>query len=115
MDAEKNAGEAQGETMSWTFAIDEAAMKDGSMASVFPRGLNILMVREGGEVFALEGKCAHMACPLASGSLDGYILTCPCHDWKFDIRTGQFLDAAELGIAVYPVKSDNGKLYVDIG
>jgi 3-phenylpropionate/trans-cinnamate dioxygenase ferredoxin subunit len=56
-----------------------------------------------------------MACPLISGALEGHTLTCSCHDWRFDIRTGRFLDAAELGVAVYPAKSEAGKLFVSLG
>ncbi len=66
-------------------------------------------------MYALEGKCVHMACPLFGGTLDGYTLTCPCHDWRFDIRTGQFLDAPELALACYEVKSEDGKLSVARG
>ena len=48
-------------------------------------------------------------------NLAGYTLTCPCHDWRFDVRTGRFLDAPELAIAVYPTKSEAGKLFVNLG
>ena len=47
--------------------------------------------------------------------LSGHTLSCSCHDWRFDIRTGRFLDAAELGLAVYPTKSEEGKLFVSLG
>jgi len=30
------------------------------------------------------------------------VITCPCHDWRFDVRTGEFLDAPEVRLAVYP-------------
>ena len=65
-------------------------------------------------MYAVSGSCAHMACPLALGVLDGHTLTCACHDWRFDIRTGRFLDAPELGLATYEVKSDGGKLFVSL-
>jgi 3-phenylpropionate/trans-cinnamate dioxygenase ferredoxin subunit len=55
-----------------------------------------------------------MACPLFTGKLSGFTITCPCHDWRFDVRTGKFLDAPELGIAVFPVKSEAGKVFVKI-
>jgi phenylpropionate dioxygenase-like ring-hydroxylating dioxygenase large terminal subunit len=44
--------------------------------------------------------------PLFTGTLEGHTLTCPCHDWRFDVRTGRFLEAPELGLAVYPTKSE---------
>jgi 3-phenylpropionate/trans-cinnamate dioxygenase ferredoxin subunit len=56
-----------------------------------------------------------MACPLFIGELNGFTLTCRCHDWRYDIRTGRFIDAPELGLTVYPVKSEAGKLFVSLG
>jgi nitrite reductase/ring-hydroxylating ferredoxin subunit len=84
------------------------------MTPVYPQGLHVVLARVNGTVFAVSGKCAHLACPLSAGALDGYTLTCGCHDWRFDIRTGRFLDAPELGIPVYPTKSEAGKLYVGV-
>jgi nitrite reductase/ring-hydroxylating ferredoxin subunit len=55
-----------------------------------------------------------MACPLYTGTLEGNILTCPCHDWRFNIKTGEFLDAAELRLEMYQTKSENGTLFVKL-
>jgi 3-phenylpropionate/trans-cinnamate dioxygenase ferredoxin subunit len=85
------------------------------MAPVYPSGLNVVIARVGGAVYAVSGKCAHMGCPLSAGAMDGPTLTCSCHDWRFDVRTGRFVDAPELGLAIYPTKSDAGKLFVGIG
>ena len=100
--------------MTWIFVMEEISLPEGGMAPVYPLGINLVLARVGGTVYAVSGKCAHMACPLFKGNLDGYTLTCPCHDWRFDIRTGRFLDAPELGVAVYPVKSEAGKLLVSL-
>src|SRR6185295_8052289 len=27
-------------------------------------------------------------CPLFTGTLDGQTLVCPCHDWRYDVTTG---------------------------
>ena len=80
----------------WIYAMDEAALPEGGMASAYPRRVHILLTRVGGDVYAVSGKCAHMACPLVAGFLEGPTLTCPCHDWRFDVRSGQFLDEPEL-------------------
>jgi nitrite reductase/ring-hydroxylating ferredoxin subunit len=85
------------------------------MAPVYPLGVNVVLARVSGTVHAVSGKCAHMACPLFSGTLDGRTLTCPCHDWRFDVTTGRFLDAPELAVAVYAVRSEGGKLFVGLG
>jgi 3-phenylpropionate/trans-cinnamate dioxygenase ferredoxin subunit len=88
---------------------------EGHMTPVYPLGVNVLLVRVGGAVYAVSGKCAHMACPLSGGRLEGYTVVCGCHDWRFDVRTGKFLDAPELGLTVYPTMLEAGKLFVNLG
>jgi 3-phenylpropionate/trans-cinnamate dioxygenase ferredoxin subunit len=100
--------------MTWTYVMEETALPEGGLAAVYPQGINVVIARVGGTVYAVSGKCAHMACPLYGGMLEGHTLTCPCHDWRFDIRTGRFLDAPELGLAVYPTKSEGGRLFVSL-
>jgi 3-phenylpropionate/trans-cinnamate dioxygenase ferredoxin subunit len=94
--------------------MEETALTEGSMAPVYPLGVNVVIARVDGTLYAVSGKCAHMACPLFTGNLYGFTLTCRCHDWRYDIRTGRFIDAPELGLAVYPVKAEAGKLFISL-
>ena len=98
----------------WTYVFDEPTLLESHMLASYPMGVNVLLARVGGIIYAVSGMCPHMACPLFTGRLDGYIITCPCHDWHFDIRTGKFLDASELGVAIYSTKSEDGKVYVSL-
>jgi 3-phenylpropionate/trans-cinnamate dioxygenase ferredoxin subunit len=100
--------------MDWIYVFDEASLPEGHMVPAWPLGVNILMARVQGVVYAVSGRCAHMACPLFTGKLDGYTITCPCHDWRYDIRTGKFLDANELGLEIYSIKSEDGKVFVNL-
>ncbi len=81
---------------------------------VYPKGVGVLLVRLGDDLHAVANKCVHMACPLESGLLDGAILACPCHEWRFDVRTGEFLDAPELKIATFPTRVEDGKVLVQL-
>ena len=91
-----------------------AKLKDAGLTPAFPKGLPVLLIKRGGEVFALENRCAHMGCPLALGSLDGDVLTCPCHDWRFDIRDGKFLDAPELSLRTYKTMISEGRIFIEV-
>jgi nitrite reductase/ring-hydroxylating ferredoxin subunit len=88
----------------WVPVMDEASLPEGGLKAAYPRGLNVVVARVDGAVYAVSGACPHMGCPLFTGSLSGGILTCPCHDWRFDVRTDEFLDAPELRLTVYPVR-----------
>ncbi|HBA60829.1 MAG TPA: tRNA-(guanine-N1)-methyltransferase [Elusimicrobia bacterium] len=91
-----------------------AQLRDPGLAPTFPKGLPVLLIKKNGALFALENRCPHLGCPLTLGSLDGDVLTCPCHDWRFDIRSGRFLDAPELGLKIYRTRIAEGKIFVEV-
>jgi len=107
------AGEISTTAHGWTQVLDDIALLEGRMAPVYPLGVNVVLARVGGAVYAVSGTCAHMACPLFMGRLEGYTIVCSCHDWR--VRTGRFLNAPELGLTVYPTKLEAGKLFVSLG
>lgn len=94
--------------------IDDYEVKEGSMKLVNVGGKNILLAKYNGEVFGVSNQCSHMGCSLAMGKLNGYIVTCPCHGWSFDIRTGQSLTRKNRNLVSYECKIDNGKLHVKL-
>ena len=98
----------------WIYVMDESSLPDGSMSAVYPKGVNVLLAKVQGKIYALDGKCAHMGCPLFFGSLSGHTLTCPCHDWRFNIMTGEFIDTKQLKLKVYAARAENGKLFVNL-
>ena len=100
--------------MNWTYVLEDSSLPEGQMTAAYPLGVNVVLARVSGKIYAISGKCAHMACPLFTGKLEGYNVTCPCHDWRFDVRTGAFLDAPELRLPVYPTRSEAGRLSIQL-
>lgn len=41
-----------------------------------------------GCVYALDNTCPHAGGPLGEGSVEGELVECPWHGWKFNIKTG---------------------------
>jgi len=54
-------------------------------------GRPVALFNVDGEIFALDNTCPHAGGPLGEGTLDGEIVTCPWHGWKFNVRTGDCL------------------------
>ncbi|MBP2029837.1 3-phenylpropionate/trans-cinnamate dioxygenase ferredoxin subunit [Methanohalophilus levihalophilus] len=102
------------EEENWTLAAQESELKDDRKA-ISLNGQNILLIRKDDEIFAVENRCIHMNCKFTRGELNGYNLKCPCHDWEFDIRSGEMTVASELKLAVYPAKIDSGTIYIEMG
>jgi len=77
-------------------------------------GTDILIVRAGALTYAYQALCPHETIPLEQGVHDGSVLTCLEHLWQFDLRTGGPLGDAECGLTGYPLKEEQGTLYVEI-
>jgi 3-phenylpropionate/trans-cinnamate dioxygenase ferredoxin component len=66
-----------------------------------------------GEFFAFADVCTHDDGPVAEGELDEYIIECPRHGAKFDIRTGKARQLpAVTPIPVYAVKVEGDTVLV---
>ena len=52
------------------------------------RGIEVGLFRVGEEVYAMENRCPHAGDPLSEGLLEGPVVFCRAHGWKFDVRTG---------------------------
>jgi 3-phenylpropionate/trans-cinnamate dioxygenase ferredoxin subunit len=66
------------EDTNWVMATNESALK-ANRAAVSINGKNILVIKKGEGIFAIENRCFHMNCRLTLGELNGYRLKCPCH------------------------------------
>lgn len=66
-----------------------------------------------GELYALSNRCSHSRGPLADGVIHGCEVTCPFHEGRFDLRTGQALQApAIVDVAAYEVRVVDGQVHV---
>ena len=76
-------------------------------------GLRLLVANSGDEYFAYQAICPHQEVPLCEGLYDGAVLTCHQHLWQWDIRTGAPIGLAEAPLQFFPVKVEDGQLYVE--
>lgn len=76
-------------------------------------GLKVLVANAGDEFFAYQAICPHQEVALCEGLYDGSVLTCHQHLWQWDIRTGAPLGLAEAPLEVFPLKVEEGKIYVE--
>ena len=95
-------------------SIKENELKEGQMKAVRLKGKPILLVRQGSEIFALSNYCPHMGCTFQAGILKDYLVMCPCHGWKFDIRNGQYIENKQTILQTYQCRIEDGKILVEI-
>jgi len=58
---------------------------DGADLQMFEvKGMRITVAKVNGAFYAFDDTCTHLQCSLAEGTLDGSVVTCPCHGSQFD-------------------------------
>src|ERR1700733_7792247 len=73
----------------------------------------VLLVRSGAEIFAIEAQCSHYHGPLAEGLVVGHAVRCPWHHACFDLRSGEAVRAPALSpLACWRVEQRDGQIFV---
>jgi nitrite reductase/ring-hydroxylating ferredoxin subunit/(2Fe-2S) ferredoxin len=106
------AAEGRPSDPAWTRVCASAEVPANGMKEFAVDGVNILVVHTGDAFVALQAMCPHEAVPLETGLHDGCVLTCLEHMWQFDLRTGAPMGDAQEGLKGYPLKEEEGALYV---
>ncbi len=97
--------------------IDIAALND-----IPRRGARVVKTRLGcvavfrtddDQVFAIDDTCPHKKGPLSEGIVHGASVTCPLHNWVFDLKTGMAQGADEGQVATFGAKVQDGRVLLD--
>ena len=92
--------------------IDDIPLRGARLVKT-PVGCIAIFRTADAEVFAASDMCPHRAGPLSDGIVHGQKVTCPLHNWVFDLNTGQALGGDQGQIATYPVRLDGGRILLD--
>jgi nitrite reductase (NADH) small subunit len=62
------------------------------------------------QVFAIENRCAHKGGPLVEGIVHGASVTCPLHNWVYDLETGKAVGADIGQVRTFAVRIVDGRI-----
>ncbi len=75
--------------------------------------INIALFRgKDDTVFAIKDSCPHKQGPLSQGIMHGHSVTCPLHNWKIDLTSGEAMGADEGCTNVFETKIEKGIVYL---
>ncbi|MGE5379421.1 MAG: Rieske (2Fe-2S) protein [Candidatus Saccharibacteria bacterium] len=92
----------------------------GKMVKFDVLGHTTLLANVNGTYYAMDGMCSHAMGDLSRGKLDGFVIECPRHQWRFDIRSGKLVGGpseplpANKDLRAYPVSVHDDCVYVDM-
>jgi nitrite reductase/ring-hydroxylating ferredoxin subunit len=99
------------------------------------KDVNLVLVKLGGMVHALENRCPHLGLPIGRGKIEHGEIVCPFHGSRFSLVTGQNTDwvSAVAGVKIpawsrallslgrkpqpvrtFPVSVEGQDVYVDV-
>src|SRR6201746_993921 len=74
---------------------------------------DVLLVRSGSEIVAIDAHCSHYHGPLAEGLVVGESVRCPWHHACFDLRSGEATRAPALTpLAVWQVEHEGDRILI---
>jgi nitrite reductase/ring-hydroxylating ferredoxin subunit/uncharacterized membrane protein len=90
-----------------------ADLKVGEPSEADAKGVPILLVNTGSQVYALHDTCVHLGCSLATGSLKEDSIVCPCHGSQFDLLNGRVINGpATMPQPHFEVRNEGGMIEV---
>ena len=78
-------------------------------------GKDLALFNVDGAFYAIDNACIHRGGPLGEGDLDGRIVLCPWHAWRWDVTTGANANNPAVKMACYPVVVEDGDVFVELG
>ena len=77
-------------------------------------GKTLALFNVGGTYHAIDNICSHRGGPLGEGDLDGTIVACPWHAWRWDVTTGANANNPAVSVACFPVTVEQGEIFVEL-
>lgn len=84
------------------------------MLEVSVAGKALFVVKYKGHLYCAQNRCPHEDIKLTLGCLKGNRIKCSLHGYSFDLTTGDSAEAEVDNMQVYPVKQENGQIYIKL-
>ncbi len=97
-------------------ACSLAELRESGRKVVAVDGRSVGLFLSGERVYALENKCPHAGGPLAEGKLEGLVVECPDHGWKYNVSNGEgrTLLAKPVPARAFRTSVEDGQIWIEV-
>ena len=100
--------------MNFVKVTSTSDLKPGENKVFNVNGTEVALFNIDGEFFAINNTCLHRGGPLGEGFLEGDVVTCPWHGWRFNVKTGVSPVVPTAKVETYKVKVESNDILVAI-
>lgn len=94
--------------------VEKTDLNPGECTVVEVEGKTVALFNVDGTYYAIDNTCLHRGGPLGEGELEGNVVTCPWHGWRWDVTTGANANNPSVKVACFPVKVEGTSVFVEI-
>jgi nitrite reductase/ring-hydroxylating ferredoxin subunit len=94
----------------WRDVMAEADIADGEVQRVECATRTVFVYREGAAFKVYDSHCPHQVTNIPHLALEGKTLTCPKHEWKFDITTGACIAKGKHPLKAFETQVEGGRV-----
>jgi nitrite reductase/ring-hydroxylating ferredoxin subunit len=106
--------EGQGMPGSRVRVAEISQIPAGTARVVEASGHTLALCNVEGAFYAVDNLCPHRGGPLGEGDLQGAVLMCPWHAWRWDVTTGANVNNPALRLACFPVAVEGQGIFVEL-
>lgn len=100
----------------WVDAMAADDLPQGDVVAVEVAGRDIAVYGIDGAPYATDNVCTHGQARLSDGFILGHEIECPLHQGRFDVRDGRpTCEPATDALRCYPIRVQDGRVWVDVG
>lgn len=89
-------------------------LRPGEGRVVEASGAPLALFNVAGTYYAIDNSCPHRGGPLGEGDLDGTVVTCPWHAWRWDVTTGANANNPAVRTSCFAVTVEAGEIFVEL-
>ena len=87
---------------------------EGEGRVVEAEGRTLALFNVGGAFYAIDNTCPHRGGPLGEGDVEGRVVSCPWHAWRWDVTTGGNANNPAVTVACYRVSVEGSSVFVEL-
>ena len=96
----------------YTAVASSDFVQEGRPSTFRVEGRNIAVYRDEGALYAIDSACTHEDGPLGESDVVDGVITCPYHDWRFELKTGHCLSEPSRPVTTHHIKETEGFIWI---